>query len=99
MINETINNTLGNVGKLDFQTWTNVTQNPIFLISALVVWLFPLILMLIIGACVKGGNKSSGKCMLEFPNFWTWFAIEFFIQLALFLGLIIFPIWLGWIGS
>jgi len=96
MINDTINNTLIDAGsKIDFAQWTKITQDPIFLISALIVWLFPLILMLIIGACVKGGSGSSSKKMIEFPNFWIIWFTYFFIQSALFLILLIFPVWLG----
>jgi len=91
MLNSTINQTISN--SIDFNTWTNFTNLPIFLISAVLIWILPLILLLILGACIKGGSGNYSKKMIEYGNFWIIFFMYFFVQAGLFL-LLIFPIWL-----
>lgn len=94
MINETINNTLTATSTLKFEDALKVTNDPSFILAMLIVWLLPIIIYLIIGACVKGGGKYYNKRMIEFPNFWYAILVWFFIQGALFLILVVFPVWL-----
>ena len=98
MINESINATFEIAStKLDFQTWTAVSQNTTFLLVTLGIWLFPLIIALILGACIGGGSGASKKKMIQFGNFWLLWFLWFFLQGALFL-IQIFPIFLEWGG-
>jgi len=85
---------------LTYESVTQITNNPIFLIATLVVWLLPLIMYLIIGFFAKARSPSGqilSRRMIEYPNFFYAFALWFFLQSALFLLLIIFPFWINWI--
>lgn len=85
---------------IDFNTWTNVTLSPSFLIALGTSWLSSIIIYLIIG-CIARGRSSSGnvysKPMIAFPNFWFGFIVFSLILPALLLGLVIFPLWLKFI--
>ena len=98
--NDIFNGTIQNISltsNLTFQDITNITITPYFIISALIVWLIPILLWLLLGAIVRGkspdGSRSS-KPMILYPNFWYAFSLWFFIQGALFIILLIFPFWL-----
>lgn len=101
MLNQTLNATLSSQ-TIGFSQWTAVSLSPAFLIASLIVWLFPIVLMLIIGASVRGRSPSGqlySKPMICFPNFWYFFVVYFFVQSSLFLIGIIFPIWLKMSGA
>jgi hypothetical protein len=98
MINETISN-LTTQKALDFNSWTAVTQNNIFLLCILGVWLLPLIIAIILASCIGGGTGASKKKMINFGNFWLLWFLWFFLQAGLILILIIFPIWLSGMGG
>jgi len=92
MMNETITQT-SKLLSIDFQTWTNVTTAPLFIISMLVVWFIPMLIYIIVG-CVVGGKSASGysKKMIEYANFFYAPLIWTFIFWLLVLILIIFPL-------
>ncbi len=96
MLNETLNQSV----ELTFESVTNITLNPLFLIAIVTIWLLPLIIYIMVGVCVRGKTSSGVKLkdpMIYSPNFWYSFFIWFFIQAGLFLIFIMFPIWLEWI--
>ena len=96
-LNETIIETIKTI---DYKTWTEITQNPIFLIGIISVWLIPLLFYLLVGTLSRAKSPSGqllSRRMIEYPNFWYSFVIWFFIQSALILILIIFPFWIEWI--
>lgn len=95
-MNETINGTLitEKLLNISFEEWTAVTTKVEFILAMLVIWLIPLIIYIIVGACVKGGGKYYSKRMIEYANFWYGVIIWFFIQGGLVLSFIIFPFWL-----
>ena len=98
MIDEVLNQTIiEGTNKLTFENVTSITTNPLMLIAIISVWLAPLILYLIIGCFAKGRSSSgreTSKPMIAYGNFWYSFALWFFLQSALFLVMIIFPLWL-----
>ena len=91
MINETIQNTL------TYESVTQITNQPEFILSIVAVWLLPLIIYFIVGAFARarsGDGRVLSKRMIEYPNFWYSFFIWFFLQAGLILTLIIFPLWI-----
>ena len=99
MINETIGNlTLGEgINGLTFESVVEVTNNPVFILAVIGVWLIPILLYIFIGAVVSAKSPSGqtlSKKMIYYPNFWIPVFIWFFLQSALFLIFIVFPLWL-----
>ena len=94
VLNETLN---GTIETLDFETVTQITNNPIILTAIVVIWLLPIIIYLFI-ASVTHARTSSGKkldsLMIQSANAWIPIIIWFFIQASLFLILLIFPLYL-----
>jgi len=90
MLNETLQS-------LDFETVTQVTNNPIILTTIAIIWLLPILIYIFI-ASVTHARTSSGRkldsLMIQSANAWIPVIIWFFIQASLFLILLIFPIWL-----
>jgi len=94
-----MNETIVDKIPLDFETVSNIMQEPIILIVIGVIWLLPIIIYIII-ASITHARTSSGKkletLMIQSPNAWIPVILWGFFQLALFLGLI-FPLWLKWV--
>jgi len=88
--------------KLNFEQVSAITTDPVFLaLIIILVWLLPIILYLIIGAIMKGKSPSGtvySRAMINSPNFWVAPLIWFFIQGVLITLIIIFPIWLRFMG-
>jgi predicted membrane metal-binding protein len=82
---------------IDFSQWTAITTSPQFLIVSLIYFLTPLIFYLIHGAIAHGkdsSGRSRTKCMLMYGNFWVSVLYYTLIGGALYLGLIVFPLWI-----
>lgn len=97
-LNETITETIKNI---DYDTWVQVTQNPIFLICVLITFFLPLLIYFFIMFTARAKSPSGNsysKTMWHYPNSWYAFVIWMFIQSMLFLVFIIFPFWLEWIN-
>lgn len=103
MANETINNSIISITTQipTYEQATAITHSSAFIISLAIVWALTWVLMLILGASVSArdsyNRKISGSSMLGSLNFWYLFIIVFLIQGALLL-LIVFPIWISWLG-
>jgi len=95
MVNETIVQASEGLLEISFEEWTAVSLTPPFIITMIAIWLFPLIVYLIVGACVSYKGTYVKKKMIEYPNFWYAFSIWLFIQGGLIL-LALFPLWLKW---
>lgn len=97
-MNETLNQTIeGTFGKISFNEWTAISTSPEFIVASLIVWGSVLIICLIIGAVVKGKTASGtllSKPMIGYVNYWYLMLIFLFILPALYLLLIVFPVWL-----
>lgn len=95
MFNQTLNNTIVSAStNLNFSQWTNVTTNPVFLISIIGVWAIPLLITFILAFCIGGGTGASKMKMYQFANFWIIWLIFLLLGAGLILGGVIFPIWL-----
>lgn len=94
MLNETLNNSI--IG-ITYESATNITSSIPIVIALALVWSIPLLIYLIWGsiahARTSDGRKLSSR-VINNSNFWIGFIIFCFIQLALFLILIIFPVWI-----
>lgn len=86
---------------ISFESWIAITTSTQFIVVSLIYFLVPLIFYLIIGAVVHGkssSGKSTTKCMLMYGNFWIAPLCYTLIGGSLYLGLIIFPLWLKIFG-
>lgn len=84
-----------------FSDWVKITNSPQFLIVSLIYFLLPLIFYILIGAVIHGkdsSGKSRTKCMLRYGNFYYAPLCWVLIGGALYLGLIIFPLWIQIFG-
>jgi len=98
MINETLNQTIEKATEITFENWTNISLSPHFIVVSIIVWLICMITYFIVGACVGYKGTYVKKKMIEFPNFFYAVVIWTFIYWALYLPLIMFPLWLKWIS-
>jgi len=85
---------------LTFENVTEITNNPIIIIALTIIWLLPIIIYIFI-ASLTHARTSSGKkldtLMIQSANAWIPVILWGFVQLALFILLIMFPFWLNWI--
>lgn len=81
---------------VSYENASLVTQSPLIVTWVILAWAVPLLIYLLAGMMVKGrspGGRVSSQSMIMSPNFWIGFVIFGLIQ-AIFLILLIFPIWL-----
>jgi hypothetical protein len=97
MINETIQNSIGQLSYITFENWTAITTSTTFIIFAFIVWFIPIILYLIIGSIASGRTPSGQKLKkraIQNPNYWIAIIVWFFVQALFWIIFIIYPLWL-----
>jgi hypothetical protein len=97
VVNQTVNNTIGGLGGITFEKASEITSSLPMVIAFGLVWFLPLLIYFLWGACASArtsdGRKLSSK-VISNANFWIGAVIFGLIQLALFLVVVIFPVWL-----
>lgn len=79
---------------LTFEQVTNVTTNPIFIISLLIVWVITLSFYMGVGFIRFRQGKSHSTPLVNYFAYWLGFGVLFFVLPMLTLLFIIFPIWM-----
>lgn len=97
MVNESIIGATGILQEISFEKWVEITTSIPFIIAMLVVWLIPIVFYLIISASVHARTTSGTVLksrMISRSETLIPLGIWIFLQGALILIFIVFPLWL-----
>jgi hypothetical protein len=92
MINETICVT---ASMTKYEVAREFYSHPSHFVPLILAWLLPFLLLIIVAICLEGktaSGKSTGKSMIQSPNFIV--VVIFFLLTLIGILLSIFPVWL-----